>query len=458
VTDEPKNERLDTALAFASSLGILMGTANPATYNVAPFSLSPCPIGEAHFQQAVRSATVFNRIAAKACADYTGFLRPAIVEAAAADREFTGRLLSLADKVHASPHTKPPALNMFRNDYMFDASGPKQVELNTIAASFGCLSTKLSSLHRSLDLSAGGGKNLPTNDAEAIVSQALAHAHNNFLATKGAPPALPAVVMMVVQPGETNSIDQRSLELALLNNHGVRLLRRSLSDVSSISLSSGEDLVIDGFLVTTVYFRAGYTPNDYPAESHWAAREIIEFSSAVKCPDIFTHLFGAKKIQQVLAGDVLRKYCDSDEEYANARSLMVALYPLGTSDDSSVIDMVLKAPLDYVLKPQREGGGNNLYKSDMVAALRRMSKEERAGYIVMELIKSVTFNNELVRNAKVVYSGECVCEMGVFGASLGETIITGENEKGFIVRCKNLETEEGGVAAGYAFLSSPEVV
>jgi hypothetical protein len=60
-------------------------------------------------------------------------------------------------------------------------------------------------------------------------------------------------------------------------------------------------LVIDGKTVSVVYFRAGYTPNDYPSEAEWAARLLLEQSSAVKCPSISYHLVGTKKIQQELA-------------------------------------------------------------------------------------------------------------------------------------------------------------
>jgi hypothetical protein len=45
--------------------------------------------------------------------------------------------------------------------------------------------------------------------------------------------------------------------------------------------------------VSVVYFRAGYTPNDYPGKDEWAARLLIEQSSAVKCPSVAYQLAGA---------------------------------------------------------------------------------------------------------------------------------------------------------------------
>jgi len=136
---------------------------------------------------------------------------------------------------------------------------------------------------------------------------------------------------------------------------------------------------------------------------------------------------------------------------------MTGLWGFGEGSDDAVISMALANPHNYVLKPQREGGGNNLYDSEMVAKLKTMGEEERQGYVLMQLIKPAPFYNELVRGGEIVFKGECVSEIGIFGASLGDEIIGGE-EGGFILRCKTKDTNEGGVAAGYAFLSSPELV
>jgi len=51
--------------------------------------------------------------------------------------------------------------------------------------------------------------------------------------------------------------------------------------------------------VALVYFRAGYTPTDYPSEAEWAARVLVERCDAYKCPTVAYQLAGAKKIQQV---------------------------------------------------------------------------------------------------------------------------------------------------------------
>ena len=67
-----------------------------------------------------------------------------------------------------------------------------------------------------------------------------------------------------------------------------------------------------------VYFRAGYTPNDFPSEAEWDARTLIERSMAVKCPSVAQHLAGTKKVQQVLANPKQLARFVSDEQVAAA--------------------------------------------------------------------------------------------------------------------------------------------
>ena len=50
-----------------------------------------------------------------------------------------------------------------------------------------------------------------------------------------------------------------------------------------------------------MYFRAGYTPDDYPSEAEWEARLAIERTGVVKCPTVADQLSGTKTAQQVFA-------------------------------------------------------------------------------------------------------------------------------------------------------------
>lgn len=67
-------------------------------------------------------------------------------------------------------------------------------------------------------------------------------------------------------------------------------------------------------LVSVAYYRAGYTPDDYPSECEWGARAMIESSAATKCPTVGYQLTGTKKIQQVLCErGILEKFLTSSD-------------------------------------------------------------------------------------------------------------------------------------------------
>ena len=132
---------------------------------------------------------------------------------------------------------------------------------------------------------------------------------------------------MIFVSGEKNFVDQRHLENELWNTHGVRAEFLTLAEVQarcilrdgntlSIPLKDGKycDISVVYFrydlngtlndeveLYIDILFRAGYSPADYPTENEWTAREMIESSSAMKCPSIAYQLTGAKSIQQRLS-------------------------------------------------------------------------------------------------------------------------------------------------------------
>ena len=236
--------------------------------------------------------------------------------------------------------------------------------------------------------------------------------------------------------------------------------------------------------VSLIYFRAGYSPDHYPSSTSWHARLQLERSAAIKCPSILTHLAGSKKIQQELAtpnsphlANLLSRTSSSDM-VDRIRSTFTAIYPLdSTPEGEHAIHLATDARHceGYVLKPQREGGGNNVYGSKIPAFLRGLGDDQQKwrSHILMELIKPPTLRNSIFRNGKV-QSGEVIGELGVYGVCLwrnghgdagGKEGVEGTNgevlenwEAGFLLRTKGRESEEGGVAAGFGAVDSPCLV
>ena len=212
--------------------------------------------------------------------------------------------------------------------------------------------------------------------------------------------------------------------------------------------------------ISTVYFRAGYTPTDYPTPSHYATRYLLEISAAIKCPSIQLQLAGGKKVQEVLTQPgILEQYVPDELSARELRNSWMGMWGLHLDGDTGVQKARAEA-LNLVLKPQREGGGNNVYKEDIPGFLDSLPVEEREAWIAMELIRTPgQLGNYLVRagsGTEGAVKTEVVSELGIFGWALfgGPAQTIEEKEVGWLLRTKGKDSNEGGVAAGFSVLDS----
>ena len=339
----------------------------------------------------------------------------------------------------------------------------QQVEINTISAAFSSLSARCSDTHRFLsnrtsyynhldpqtpDIKSDG---LPENQSSRSFAFGLATAHKEYNRPN-------TVVMMVVQPGERNTFDQRGIEYALFQEYGVKMVRRTLAQIADQGkLGDGNRLLFIGDKeVSVVYFRAGYGPGDYPTDKEWNARMLIEKSFAVKCPTVAYQLIGAKKVQQLIAKEGLMSRYISAEESKRLSSCFTGIYSLDEDEEGDkAAEMALRDPHRYVLKPQREGGGNNFYGEDVANQLKKLTRKERSAYILMERIMPPPYKNVLVRLGELI-EVDVVCELGIYGiwTSNGSQVVL-NSSGGHLLRTKASTTNEGGVASGFACLDSP---
>lgn len=511
--DDVRDALVQDAVAVAATNGLLMRTANSSTtgsspskptYGHAPLSLLPNAFPAEEYVKARRLAPIWNVLVARVAHDRAWLLRT--LESVLPHDDFTRRLVEIYEAIDgAGRDVQKVCLGINRSDYMLHAEGAasassspsiKQVEINTIASSFGCLSTEVTRLHRYLAQKVLGCTRLltaswllPYNDTMRGLAHGLAMAHREYLRQESRLPR-PSTssqhhrrpcVLMIVQPGERNINDQKLLEVALWEGFGISLHRASLLQVAGkgyLDLARRQNLLLKSPLVseaeeeagqeeeievTVAYFRAGYDPSDYPSEGEWKGRELIEMSTAIKCPCISYHLAGTKKVQEALCrpGE-LERFLEKPEDVAAIRECFMGLYGLepGLTGAEAAVKAARARPEDFVLKPQREGGGHNLYGAELVEALDRLTPEERAAYILMEKIRPPPFASHFVRDGQVV-QGAAVFELGVYGVFLGDgecrRVLLNESV-GHLLRTKLATSQEGGVAAGFAVLSSPLLV
>ncbi|XP_030624793.1 glutathione synthetase [Chanos chanos] len=452
----------DTALLN----GVLMRTKDtpnsPEVVNYAPFTLFPSPVPRALFQQALAVQTHFNRLVDR-ISQNPSFLEEALASTIKVD-DFTARLFKIYRQVLQEPQSQSIVLGLNRSDYMLDQSEDgnvslKQIEINTIAASFGGLSSRTPDVHRHILRVANRMdelKQILDNNPAAGLAKGLAKAWELYGSEK-------AVVMFLVEDIQRNIYDHRFVENELWKRN-IPVIRRQFDEVYKTgSLDENKRLFVDGQEVAIVYFRNGYMPNNYSSEQSWEARLMIERSLAVKCPNISTHLAGTKKIQQELArpGVLERFFPDEPETVAQIRDTFAGLYTLDLGDDGDrAVALALANPDLYVLKPQREGGGNNIYGAEIRQVLEGMKdSSERTAYILMDKIKPRPVHNYLLREGTPLRLSTCLSELGVFGAYVRKGTDMVLNEcVGHLLRTKSSEHADGGVAAGVAVLDNPLLV
>ncbi|XP_059914357.1 glutathione synthetase [Gadus macrocephalus] len=448
----------DTALLN----GVLMRTKEEpnsselVTY--APFTLFPTAVPRGVFEQALAVQTQYNLLVDKISQD-SQFLEEALASTAESD-DFTRRLFSIYRQTTKEGRSQSVVLGLNRSDYMLDQQeglppALKQIEINTIAASFGGLASHTPDLHRHV-LKVAGLSDLShrilDNNPAAGLARGLAKAWELYGVER-------AVVMFLVEDVQRNIMDHRCVENELWSRD-IPTIRRKFEDVS---LGPDKRLFVDGQEVAVVYFRNGYMPENYPTEQSWETRLLIERSRAIKCPDIATHLAGTKKVQQVLArpGVLERFFPEQPQVVQQIRATFAGLYTLdqGQEGDKTVA-MAMANPEQFVLKPQREGGGNNFYGSEICRVLEEArGSSKRTAYILMEKVQARVSVNYLLRRGAPLQPSQCLSELGVFGVYVRQGTDMVMNEcVGHLLRTKSSEHADGGVAAGVAVLDNPLLV
>lgn len=371
----------------------------------------------------------------------------------------------------------------------------RQVEFNTIASSFGGLSSRVSSLHKYLLQTAAYPREaanvirpdyLPSNSSIEQLAGGLGKAHQAYGPSKSTPPRMLCIIVLVQDP-ERNTFDQKHIEYALQAHarakvHRLpfaRVLTDTVVDPATRALIYTPPAFPDRqYEVTTVYIRAGYAPSEYddddaaapgaPGElpRAWRARLHLERSAAIKCPSVLTHLAGTKKVQQILAtpdSPHVARFLPYEGIAARVRRTFAPMYPL---DGSEAGQAARRLALDegsaarFVLKPQREGGGNNVYRGRIPGFLKQQEEREWGRYVLMEMIETPPQRNVILRGG-VCMEGGVICELGVYGACLwrngslgGKPEVLENDEAGYLLRTKGDTSEEGGVAAGFGAVDS----
>ncbi|XP_014255931.1 glutathione synthetase-like isoform X2 [Cimex lectularius] len=423
----------------------------------APFTLLPSLIKKENFQEVVMTQRVMSELMHRVAHDHD-FLESSLRKTVEYD-SFTKKLFELYTTVYNEGFGQELSLAVLRNDVMMSPSGPKQVEINTFASGFAWLGPVSRDLHRYVLREIGRDaltEKLPDNPALEGVCAGIVHAWDIYNKKT-------AVVMFLVEETTYNICDQRFMEFEIRRQQPlIRVIRRKFSELSTAKLGPKKQLFLkDDLEVAVVYMRTGYSPNQYRDEGDWETRLLIERSSAIKCPSVQYQLAGTKKVQQVLATPgTVERFITNAEDVKNIRNLFTEIYSLDLDAGGDLAyNLALKNPEDFVLKPQREGGGNNTYGSDIPNLLNSMTPEERQSMILMKLIKPVPIKNMIIQRGQPCAVSDVISELGIFSYVIGSASdIVAVKPAGHMLRTKLATSTEGGVASGYGALDSPFLV
>ncbi|OQR68132.1 glutathione synthetase [Tropilaelaps mercedesae] len=379
---------VEDAKDFAFTHGLVFKPREelPYEYSVTfiPFALLPSPWPKEQYNVVYRLQRDINLIYYRISNDFD-FLKKSLQRACEAD-EWTRRLWKIYEQTYES-QKDVLSLCIMRSDYMVGQDGAaKQIEVNTISAGFGGVSPIVQAQQRYTvsklrlrDL----GRMLPENAGTRIAL----------------------------------GLAQRQIELVLIEKYGIDahlIIRKRNADFLKVRVKDRR-LWLNDREVAVVYMRTWYDPCQINSEGLWRIRELVEGSNAIKCPNVAWHLSGCKKIQQELAQpNVLERFCDNAEQAQRIRAVFAGLYAL---DEEEKYKMVLSNPENFVLKPQREGGGHNVYGKDILPFLKSLPASQRHEYIAMDIVKPISCKNYIVNRDKVNFT-EVVNELGVFGYEL----------------------------------------
>uniref|UniRef100_A0A183C1Q4 Glutathione synthetase n=1 Tax=Globodera pallida TaxID=36090 RepID=A0A183C1Q4_GLOPA len=172
----------------------------------------------------------------------------------------------------------------------------------------------------------------------------------------------------------------------------------------------------DGRRVAVVYSNMsalGYAPKLH-YDVQMEARKMIERSTAIKAPSLAIGISCTKKIQQD----------------------------------------AMETPANYVLKPNRECGGNNYFDEQIPEAFQKFTPEERKAHILMQKLRPMAVPNYMLRPLQEPIEASVVPELGVYGFLLGNMVdgsVQHNVQQGYHFRSKFAHLNEGGITAGFGF-------
>ncbi|OQV21846.1 Glutathione synthetase [Hypsibius exemplaris] len=462
-----REEAIQVLKESAASLGVLLRfPLQNDVMKVAPLTLFPTVVPQ-HAIDAITDLQGATNLLMHRVSHDRHLLTTCLGPAASVD-PFIRSLLAIHAQIDVDNQWE---LGLIRSDYILSQGNAssqgrmayKQVEVNMIAVGMVGLGGKVGLLHERvqsfLDESEQNSNirstSASTGEPLTLYGEGLRIAYGCYRMHCKVAKKRPPILLIVVQEApEQIVLDQRFVQ----TESGVPSLRRSFAQISASGrLDEDGCLFVEDREVAVVYYRTGYSPNQYK-NNDWETRLLIEKSTAIKCPSVAHQLSGFKKIQQVLSRpEILLRYIPDTDTISRLRQTYMGQWDVSEPESQSKLEEALSNPDRFVLKPNREGGGNNFYGEDLVVKLKEVLGSDKAPeYILMELIDPVMQENYFIRPDKEPERLNTISEVSVFGVILAknEQVVLNKSSKEIIVRVKSSSSYEGAICTGHACYGS----
>ncbi|KAK4892728.1 hypothetical protein LTR27_008827 [Elasticomyces elasticus] len=380
------------------------------------------------------------------------------------------------------------ACGIVRSDYMLHATDDeggvslKQVEMNTFSVAGACHAEGVASMHRwlmrrrlaemddadtSIQPQLG---DLPFNANTASIVASVSAAHNIY--QQQYLNGRPKCIIMIVQPENFNIADERPMEYGLFACYRCEwrdvLTRTQLGLDRELLFQPSGSGKGKTFEVSVVYYRAGYDVEEYCEEiGGRGIRLMLELSRAIKCPDVKMHLVGMKSVQCALAASgVLGRFLPDSRHVDEVKETFAEMHALDSSPTGLEVRRWATNPetaINWTLKPNLEGGGHNIFGTDIPIFLSDIPEEEWHRYILMRLITPPASTDPgMLLTSEEVYKGPVVSELGVLGFAMWRAPLQGskpeilKNEAiGWTFKTKPEGVDEMSVVKGYGCFDCP---
>lgn len=460
------NEIKDYQIVHGSLLKVVQyETESSVPARAVGVSILPTPFPKACFEEAMELQRVINELYVRVAAD-PDWLYSVLGELMKHDA-LVSALWNIYLKVKETGSVQNTVCSVFRSDYMLHQPstendiGLKQVEVNTFSCAGVSHAQWIASMHRHLsrvrnadsDPSKWHGERLPQSNNINSIVKLLRSAHQKYKGIVSTSKTL--AVLMPVQPYNFNIADERPIELGLWEA-GIPCYRCEWrAALDRTTLTDGRTLIFRPVLgpeeveISVIYYRAGYAAEEY-RESGMQARIRFELSRAIKCPDILTNITNFKAVQAALGQEGELERFLPVAKAKKVRKTFMPMQILDTSPSGIEARRIALDPeqaINYVLKPNLEGGGHNVYRAAIPAYLKSQPPETWKKYIIMRVIEPPATTGTLMM-PQDLYHGEVVSELGVWGTCLWERNGSSASEDG------GIELAVNG-AAGWTFKSKP---